>query len=350
MRFESETELPPAYNTLHVGIGLYDVDTGTILDANDRLETILGYETEELRDLTVEEYTANTYPHSRTDFETRLTASADGTPQQFTWRVKRADGELIWVQVHLEARTLDGRRCLCAEVRDITDYYETNHRAELFWRILRHNLRNEAAVITGHANRITANTVSDSVREASEIIQSRAENLGNIAESVQEIERAVTQTDASRVRRHATSAVTGVISSVSGRYPNANITVDERAEMWIQVDTAFTHALSQALENAIVHSDESAPVVETSIGPSPNTGRVEISISDRNPLIPDDEIDAVFTPTETTDVSHGSGVGLFVMKWCIESLGGEITFERRGSRGNTIYFYLPPKTPPGQDT
>lgn len=111
---------------------------------------------------------------------------------------------------------------------------------------------------------------------------------------------------------------------------------------------AFTHALTAALENAIVHSDEAEPVVEVSIGPSPNTGRVEICIKDANPPIPEDELEALFKPTETTSTYHGTGVGLFVMKWCVESLGGEIKFETREPRGNAIYFYLPPKTPPNK--
>lgn len=62
------------------------------------------------------------------------------------------------------------------------------------------------------------------------------------------------------------------------------------------------------------------------------------------------EIEALDEYTETTATSHGSGVGLFVMKWCIESLGGELKIERRDRRGNTVSFYLPPKAPPDDTT
>jgi hypothetical protein len=33
------------------------------------------------------------------------------------------------------------------------------------------------------------------------------------------------------------------------------------------------------------------------------------------------------------------------MKWCIESLGGELEFEERDPRGNVVRLYLPPKSP-----
>ncbi len=46
--------------------------------------------------------------------------------------------------VHLSERVVSGRTYVCAEIRDITEYFETHHREELLWRILRHNLRNVA--------------------------------------------------------------------------------------------------------------------------------------------------------------------------------------------------------------
>jgi PAS domain S-box-containing protein len=348
MSSQKGIELPSEYNTLHIGIALYDPTGGTILDANERFETLLGYTTNQLRDLSIETYTANTYPYSDSEFCDRLQASVSGTPQQFTWRAKRADGELIWLQIHLSRQQLAGRTCIRAETRDITNHYETRHREELFWRVLRHNLRNEVTVILGNANHIKTDAEIDLIQNAAATIQSRAENLGTIADSVKEIEQAVSNTDTQRIQRHATTAVRDVVNEIMTDYPAVEITVTERAEMGIDVDNAFRYALTEALENAIVHSDETEPVVDVDIGPSPNTGRVEICIKDTNPSIPESELEALFIPTETTSTSHGTGVGLFVMKWCIESLGGEIKFETRDPQGNAIYFYFPPKDAPNK--
>jgi len=343
---QSEFELPPEYNDLHIGIAVYNSNSGTILSANRRLKTIFGYTSKELRNLSIIDYTANTYSYSEAEFKDRLTASANGNPQQFTWRIKRADGELVWVQVYLSEESTTERSYVRAEIRDITGHYETRHREELFWRVLRHNLRNDASALIGYASIITENATTDTVQEAGKTIHTQAENLGSIVASLKEIEQAVARTEDSLVRQHATSVITEIVETISARYPAAEITIDERTAMWIDIDEAFTYALTEALENAIRHSEESPPDVEVNIGPSPNTGRVEIRVSDTNSPIPEDEISALRAPTEATNVSHGSGVGLFVMKWCIESIGGEIGFERSDSRGNTVYFYLSPKTPP----
>lgn len=346
MSAESAIELPPGYDTLHVGIALYDPETATILAANQRAEDIFGYPIDALRDLPVTRYTANTYSFSESQFGNRLSAAAEGSRQEFVWRVKRADGELIWVRVYLSRESRNGPVYVRAELRDITADYNTRHREELFWRLLRHNLRNKANVISGHAREITTTATEQGIQTDAERIQTVAMELGEIADSVREIQQAVDRSESGRRRHRATAAVRDVVDELLEAYPDVEIAVTEREEMWIDVDRAFAHALTHAIENAIVHSDDGTPTVEVIIGPSANTGRVEIRIEDRNPVIEDVELDALFHHEDTTSLSHGSGVGLFVMKWCIESLGGEIRFERRDPRGNTVRFYLPSKTLP----
>jgi len=139
--------------------------------------------------------------------------------------------------------------------------------------------------------------------------------------------------------------VRAVADDVCAAYPSATVSVEEREEMWIYVDDAFEYAITHTLENAVVHAERPESVVTVSVGPSPNTGRVEISVRDRNPRIPSGELDALFDRDGRSSVSHGSGVGLFVTKWCVESLGGEVEFGRRSPRGNEVSIYLPPKAP-----
>lgn len=348
MAIEKRATLPPAYDDLHVGVALFDPEAGTVIDANGWVETILGYTVSELRGLPIETYTANTYPRSGEALLARLRAGTGESPQELVWRAKRADGELVWVQVRSSRRRLDGRECVYAELQDITEYYDTYHRAELFWRVLRHNLRNEATVIAGNATPVAERADAERLRKAGETIRLRAEKLGQMADSVEEIQRAVAGSETQRVRKHATVAVRTVANEVAAEHPDADIVVTERDGMWVDVDDAFVDALSHAIENAVVHAESAEPTVEVAVGPSPNTGRVEIRISDGNPPIPEGELDALFDPDITTSTSHGTGIGLFVMKWCVESLGGEVRFERSGE-GNDVYFYLPPEASPDEE-
>jgi PAS domain S-box-containing protein len=338
--------LPDELQDLQIGIVVHDPKTGAMLDANRRLEGLYGYTAAELRELTVEEISANTYSYTQEAAQRRISAAAEGTPQAFEWRIKRADGELRWVSVHLTRITIDGRNLVLGEVTDITEYKHNDRRVRLFYRLLRHNLRNDLNVIMGFASHIESTAKTEAAETAARKIDTAASDLCRVAESVKQIESTITRQRASWQRRPAAGVVGEIVDGVEPADVADHIEIQERTEMWIAVDEAFDHALTHAIENAIVHADCPEPTVDVVIDESPNTGRVEIRIEDEGPPIPRMEIEALDEYTETTATSHGSGVGLFVMKWCIESLGGELKIERRGSRGNTVYFYLPPKAPP----
>jgi len=76
MSSQTGDELPPSFDTLRVGIALYDPESKRILDANDRLVSVLGYDAGRLRTLSVGRYTANTGRFSESEFEERLRACA----------------------------------------------------------------------------------------------------------------------------------------------------------------------------------------------------------------------------------------------------------------------------------
>ena len=372
MAAKPHARLPPAYDALRVGIALFDAADASVESANERLESLVGFPTEELRELSVDRYTANTYRFSAAEFGDRLREAAGGGSPDFTWRIKRSDGELVWVRVSLSPWHGDGRRGsdagresdgdggggethagdeararhVLAEVRDISEHYAASRRETLFWRVLRHNLRNEANKIIGHTGEILRGGDDDGVRDAAADAREAATRLGGIATSVKEIQQAVSRSETSRSARRAAEAVRDVVAALEPSHPDAEFVVEERRPMRVSVDAAFDHALRHAVENAVRHADEPRPTVEVTVRPSPNTGRVEIRVADRNPEIPEAEIDALDAFREVTSTRHGTGVGLFVMKWCIESLGGELEFERRDPRGNVVRLYLPARERP----
>lgn len=364
MAAKPHARLPPAYDSLRVGIALFDAADGTVESANDRLESLVGYSIEELRGLSVDRYTANTYRFSASEFADRLREAAAGGSPEFTWRIKRADGELVWVRVSLSAwhgdgggdptgdeAESDGRetapaRHVLAEVRDVTDHHATSRRETLFWRVLRHNLRNEANKIIGHTGEILRTTDEDGVRGAAADAREAAMALGAVATSVKEIQQAVSRSESVRSRRPAAEAVRDVVAALEPSYPDATFAVEERRRMWVDADAAFDHALHHAVENAVRHADDAEPTVGVTVRPSPNTGRAEIRVADANPHIPQAEIDALDAFNEVTSTRHGTGVGLFVTKWCVESLGGELEFERLEPRGNVVRIYLPARGRP----
>jgi PAS domain S-box-containing protein len=341
----SDESLPPEYDTLTSGIVLHDPATGAIIDANDHVEQLYGYTVARLREMTPEEFSANTYSKADNEFERRIDAAAAGEPQNFDWRIKRADGRLIWVAIQLSATTINGTEYVLGEISDITNYKHNDRRVSLFHRLLRHNLRNEITVIAGFASHIADIAASTPVARFAAKIDTAATSLTRVTESMRQVEATIGGEGAARTRRSAAVSVRDVAADLRSEHPAASISITEVTELWIDVDEAFDYALTHALENAIVHVESDEPSVSVAIDESPNTGRVEIRIDDEGPPIPAMELDALDDHSTTTATRHGSGCGLFVMKWCLESLGGELRIEPATGRGNSVYFYLPPQSP-----
>lgn len=347
-RIASDETLPAAYDLLNSGIILHDPMTGAIIDANDHVERLYGYTSADLHARTPAEFSANTFSKTDDEFEDRVGLAADGTPQDFDWRIKRADGKLIWVDIHLSATTINSTEYVLGEVSDITDYKHNDRRVSLFHRLLRHNLRNDITIIVGFANHISEMVESTPVTKFASKIETAATSLTRVTESMKQIEETISGTESVRRRRSATVAVQDIATKLRAEYPAASISVSEATKLWIDIDEAFDYALTHALENAIVHAESDEPSVTVALDKSPNTGRVEIRIDDEGPPIPSMELDALDDHNTTTGTRHGSGCGLFVMKWCIESLGGELKIEPATGHGNSVYFYLPPQSPPDE--
>ena len=231
-------------------------------------------------------------------------------------------------------------------MKNETEYKINDRKLGLFYRLLRHNLRNDIDVIPGYADRIDSEREAGKLATNAEIIRETANGLTGIVDSVKQIEETLTREDVERRLTRVAVVVENVADEYRDAYPHASISLTERKALWVKTDEELRHVLEQTIENAVVHNGWPEPSVEVRIDESPNTGRVEIEVSDTGPPIPPMELTALDEYTETTPTEHGSGAGLFVMKWCVEALGGELGFAENRPRGNSVYIYLPPKAPP----
>ena len=346
----SVPQLPAAFDDLRGAIALHEPNTGRIVDANERAAELYGYTTAELRELDLSTLSANTYGESQHGVARRVQSTAEGSPQTFEWRIKRKNGQLRWVEMTLTAHPQNGQPYVLAEATDITDHKHNDRRISLLQRVFRHNLRNEISVIAGFADELVDPAGTTPAATCAEKISTAARTLSRVAESMKQIEATITNDAATRSRRSVGVAVRDIATEVQAAYPAATINVIEATPLWVDINESFDHALRHALINGVEHADCEAPIVTVEIDESPNTGRVELRIDDKNPPIPQMELAALDDQQATTPTSHGSGCGLFVIKWCLESLGGELRIEPASDRGNSVYFYLPPKAPSDGDT
>ncbi|WP_436348941.1 sensor histidine kinase [Natronorubrum sp. FCH18a] len=334
-------ELPTIFDDLKVGITLHEPETGRILDVNTRLEQLYGYSRSELREMEVGDYTVSTKRFTQDEALDRIQAAADGDEQTFEWQIERATGEFVWVRVRLKRTTIDCTTCVLAEIRDITEYKARERRLRLLNRVVRHNLRNETNILIGYADRLKSTIEEKTQKEELETILEIATEIGALSDSIRQVEEIAepdaTERSITKLRR----LVEEVATEIRSEFPEAELTVDIQTDIFVNADRGLRYATKHALENAISHSDDDAPSVEVLVTKEPDTDQGEIQIVDTNPAIPDVEIDVLKDDVMTSTTYHGSGVGLWVMQWCVDSLGGELIFKENSPQGNIVRFLLP---------
>ncbi|MGA7826578.1 MAG: PAS domain S-box protein [Geobacteraceae bacterium] len=116
----SEANYRAIFDAVNDGILIHELETGEILDFNQKTSEMFGYSREEfLRSSPVN--TPDTDPRfSAQEAVRRLKEAASGSPQLFEWKARHRNGTIFWVEVNLKKVIISDTRRLLSVVRDIT--------------------------------------------------------------------------------------------------------------------------------------------------------------------------------------------------------------------------------------
>lgn len=117
--------------------------------------------------------------------------------------------------------------------------------------------------------------------------------------------------------------VADVTATVDDRFPAATMTTDLPERLLFRCDDRFDRAVENLVENAVIHNDGDPRV---SVPVRKNGDRATIRVADTGPGIPESDRSVLTDQREITHLSHGSGLGLLLVKWIVEGQGGRIDF------------------------
>ena len=107
------------FEAVNDGIFIHDAQDGRILDVNQRVADMYGYNKKEIIKLDIESLSQGIAPYSKPEIEKNIKKAAMGEQHLFEWRAKKKNGELFWVEVNLKIVTFEDQECVIAIVRDI---------------------------------------------------------------------------------------------------------------------------------------------------------------------------------------------------------------------------------------
>mgnify|MGYP005838571329 CR=1 FL=1 len=114
-----EEKYRAVFNAPGDAIFIHDAGSGKILEANNTVAEMYGYDPMEILQVTVGDISAGYHPYTMEEAAKRVARVESRRPQRFEWHARRRSGELFWVDVSLRGFDFGGRHCVLAVVRDI---------------------------------------------------------------------------------------------------------------------------------------------------------------------------------------------------------------------------------------
>ncbi|MFC7098910.1 PAS domain-containing sensor histidine kinase [Halobaculum marinum] len=325
---------------------LFTADWSSLLYVNDAVEDIYGIAPDALFDDPIA-FLKAVHPDDTERVVTAMDRLWAGDPVDIEYRVNPTEEFDRWVWVKATPVIDDGEVvCIAGFSRDVTDRHRREHHLIVVDNLLRHNVRNSLNVVLGATERIE--TIAPEAADAVETIRRAAEGLLESAEKERRIIETLTTPGACLPVRLGTQ-LSRAVDDVEGAHPAATVETDVRLPSGFGAAPSLVGtAVSELLENAIVHAEGDDPTVELRVRRYGDELRIEVR--DEAPPLPSAEADVLRGQAHAHDpVYHNGGLGLWLVYWCVELSGGSLAIEQSVDGGNQITMHLPSGATSGAD-
>jgi PAS domain S-box-containing protein len=352
------------FEAVHEGvyIGMIAPDTTTTIAANPHLKLIFGYDGESPeRDVRPFDPDRFVDPQARVALLERL--ATDGSVAAYLMRLRRADGNPVWVELTARADAPAEGQTLRVEalVRDVSERKKLDDETrDLYHQMLQaekmaalgqtvsgvaHELNNPLATILSWAERLSARTLEEPVRRGLETILSEAERAARIVRNLLTFARK-RQTTRAMVDVNQVARETLALRAYEQRL--TNITVIDALAAGLPQVFADGHRVQQVLLNLMINAEQAMlsahgrGILVVRSWHDADQETVVLEINDDGPGIPDDLQPKIFDPFFTTkEVGTGTGLGLTVAYAIVQEHGGRIRLESRPNAGASFYVEMP---------
>lgn len=290
---------------------------GRIADINPAMQRLFALDQTDVRGATIEAVWAD-YPELIESIaegvsNREVSLSIDGSERHFVLRVSPVE----------YGRGAVGKTVVLDDVTALIERERELHLLKrVFARIFRHNIRNELMVVESYANMISEAGDQTHAEYSQEILESAGRILDH-SEKARLIEAVVDESVLECI------TIEDLVADVITPYhrDQAEITVEFEDNWTIQAHPQIRAALEELLDNAIQHGHrDDGTTTHVEIWAERDGNYVTLYVEDDAGGLDEHEIDVLERAVES-DLEHGSGVGLWLVRWVLQSSHGELVVE-----------------------
>ncbi|QLG26859.1 PAS domain S-box protein [Halorarum halophilum] len=303
-----------------------------IVDANQACVEFTGYSREELRGKLPEVLFTNPEP-----FEEAISAFAAGETWRGTFELEARDGRFKYGQ-GIGAPIQDGEEIvgyfgIFVDATRLRRYEQT---LNIFSRVFRHNLRNDASVVLGYLELLREHVDSPEALSAATYVEHRVRTLLDRAETARRLESVLDAGGEDLGPVALDEVIPDAVERTAEQFPEATFRTDPIPSVAVAADDAIPEVLSAVLENAVVHNDVDRPVVEVSVETDLGSDQVLVTVADNGPGIDADEVPAALGDREASQLEHGAGLDLFFVSCVMNEYSGRLDIRDNHPRGAVV--------------
>lgn len=318
-------------------------DAGRLAFVNDYAEQLTGYDPATLTNADGVAFADLVHEEDRASIvHDRRTALAEGGSYEATYRLRTADSGERWVRERATGLFTEGDASATLE-GIVTDVTGNRRRAQLevLNRFLRHNLRNDVQVVSGHAENLERRLDDPESLEDVDRIRSAARKLIGHSEKAGTLEGLLgTEREEARTPLDLAAIVRRRVDSVRRRH-DVSIRTSLPESCRVVAVPVLGAAVQEAIENAARHGGDPPVEIEVTIdvGHAAGRGDVLLRVRDDGPGIPEQDRVAIERRTETA-LTHSSGLGLWLVKWIVTASRGTLDIRVHESGGTELRIEL----------
>ncbi|WP_435100368.1 PAS domain S-box protein [Halorubrum sp. N11] len=319
--------------------GLLD-QSGDILESNEPLTEFGGMQVDESRGTPLWE--SGIFSHSsevQNKIRQAISQATSGSFVRFNVEAEGVDGLATFdFSVKPISNQHGELSFLVFEARDITAQEQRRQHVQVLHRIMRHNIRNDLTKLRGYVELLESSTDTDTREQQAATIREILDKWERMASKTQELQKILTSESDLSTYRSVEQMIADIRTEKEEEYTTASVTVATEHDTESQVPNGLDKAISELVDNAITANKTGQPSVQISVS-KPDKRWVDICVSDTGPGLPEMETSLLETGEETP-LSHGQGLGLWMVRALVTRVGGSISVET-SEDGSDITLEIP---------